>query len=137
MQRDPEMGEALVQMVKSYTRHQCHLVRSDSSAMDWARRHKQCHLLLAQLEAEGVDGLALGSSLSEIFPTLEVLFFPSYAAAEQRLKISETKVLPELIERDDLLGAIERAGECAGSFSRARCVADVLSTPAQWRTPVS
>ena len=33
--RDPEMGEALVQMVKSYTRHQCQLVRSDSAAMDW------------------------------------------------------------------------------------------------------
>lgn len=61
--RDPEMGEALVQMVKSYTRHQCQLVGSDSTAMDWARPHPQCNLLLTQFEAEGIDGLALGSSL--------------------------------------------------------------------------
>lgn len=126
MQRDPEMGDALVQMVKSYTRHQCHFVRSDSSAMDWVRRHKQCHLLLAQLEAEGVDELALGSSLSEIFPTLEVLFFPSYAAAEQRLEILETKVLPEPIERDDLLGAIERGENAPANAPDLFHVLDVL-----------
>ena len=107
--RDPEMGEALVQMVKSYTRHQCQLVRSDSAAMDWARRHQQCNLLLTQLEAEGIDGLALGSSFSEIYPTLQVLFFPNYAATEQRLEISATKVFPEPIEGDALLDTIERA----------------------------
>src|SRR6266436_2998610 len=73
--RDPEMGEALVQMVKSYTRHQCQLVRSDSAAMDWARRHQQCNLLLTQLEAEGIDGLALGSSLSEIIQRSRFCFF--------------------------------------------------------------
>ena len=44
--RDSEMGEALVQMVKSYTRHQCELVGSDVAAMDWARRHQKCNLLL-------------------------------------------------------------------------------------------
>ncbi len=106
--RDPEMGEALVQMVKSYTRHQCQLVRSDSAAMDWARRHQQCNLLLTQLEAEGIDGLALGSSLSEIYPALQILFFPNYAATEQRLEIFATRVFPEPIEGDALLDTIER-----------------------------
>ena len=85
--RDPEMGEALVQMVKSYTRHQCQLVRSDSAAMDWARRHQQC----------------------EIYPALQVLFFPNYPATEQRLEISATKVFPEPIEGGALLDTIERA----------------------------
>ena len=107
--RDSEMGEALVQMVKSYTRHGCELVGSNVAAMDWARRHQQCNLLLTQLEADGIDGLALGSSLSEIFPALQVLFFPNYPAAERRLKIAETKIFPEPVAGDDLLAAIERA----------------------------
>ena len=124
--RDPEMGEALVQMVKSYTRHQCHLVRSDHAAMDWARRHKQCDLLLSQLEADGIDGLALGSSLSEIFPALQVLFFPNYAAADRRLEIFETKVFPEPIEGDDLLGAIERAENVPPNAPDLFHVIDVL-----------
>ena len=124
--RDPEMGEALVQMVKSYTRHQCQLVRSDSAAMDWARHHPQCNLLLAQLEAEGIDGLALGSSLSEIYPTLQVLFFPNYPAAERRLEVPETKVFPEPIEGDDLLGAIERAENVPPNAPDLFHVVDVL-----------
>ena len=124
--RDPEMGEALVQMVKSYTRHQCQLVRSDSAAMDWARHHPQCNLLLAQLEAEGIDGLALGSSLSEIYPTLQVLFFPNYPAAERRLEVAETKVFPEPIEGDDLLGAIERAENVPPNAPDLFHVVDVL-----------
>ena len=124
--RDPEMGEALVQMVKSYTRHQCQLVRSDSAAMDWARHHPQCNLLLAQLEAEGIDGLALGSSLSEIYPTLQVLFFPNYPAAERRLEVAETKVFPEPIEGDDLLGAIERAENVPPNALDLFHVVDVL-----------
>jgi len=124
--RDPEMGGALVQMVKSYTRHQCQLVRSDSAAMDWARHHPQCNLLLAQLEAEGIDGLALGSSLSEIYPTLQVLFFPNYPAAERRLEVAETKVFPEPIEGDDLLGAIERAENVPPNAPDLFHVVDVL-----------
>src|SRR2546423_15212607 len=98
--RDPEMGEALVQMVQSYTRHQCELVGSDVAAMDWARRHQQCNLLLTQLEADGIDGLSLGSSLSEIFPALQVLFFPNYSAVERRLGIGQTKIFPEPVEGD-------------------------------------
>jgi CheY-like chemotaxis protein len=120
--RDSEMGEALVQMVRSYTRHQCELVGSDVAAMDWARRHQQCNLLLTQLEGDGIDGLALGSSLSEIFPALQVLFFPNYPAAERRLEIAETKVFPEPIEGDDLLAAIERAENAPDLFH----VVDVL-----------
>jgi len=124
--RDPEMGEALMQMVKSYTRHQCQLVRSDSAAMDWARRREQCNLLLTQLEAEGIDGLALGSALSEIFPALQVLFFPNYPATEQRLEISATKVFPEPIEGDALLGAIERAENVPPNVPDVFHVVDVL-----------
>jgi CheY-like chemotaxis protein len=124
--RDPEMGKALVQMVKSYTRHQCQLVRSDRAAMDWARHHQQCNLLLTQLEAEGIDGLALGSSLSEIYPTLQVLFFPNYPAAERRLEVAETKVFPEPIEGDDLLGAIERAENVPPNAPDLFHVVDVL-----------
>jgi hypothetical protein len=109
-------------MVRSYTRHQCELVGSDVAAMDWARRHQQCNLLLTQLEGDGIDGLALGSSLSEIFPALQVLFFPNYPAAERRLEIAETKVFPEPIEGDDLLAAIERAENAPDLFH----VVDVL-----------
>ena len=124
--RDSEMGEALVQMVKRYTRHQCELVGSDVAAMDWARRHQRSNLLLTQLEAEGIDGLALGSALSEIFPALQVLFFPNYPAAEQRLKIAETKIFPEPIEGDDLLAAIERAENAPPNAPDLFHVVDVL-----------
>src|SRR5262245_59536310 len=107
--RDSEMGEALVRMVKSYTRHHCQLVSNEPAAMEWARRHQRCDLLLTQLEAEEVNGLALGSALSEIFSGLQVLFFPNYAAEDRRLEVADTKVFPEPIEGDDLLSAIERA----------------------------
>ena len=124
--RDSEMGEALVQMMKSYTRHQCELVGSDVAAMDWARRHQQCNLLLTQLEADGIDGLALGSSLSEIFPALQVLFFPNYPAAERRLEIVKTKIFPEPIEGDELLAAIERAENALPNAPDLFHVVDVL-----------
>src|ERR1700730_14173446 len=124
--RDPEMGEALVQMIKSYTRHHCQLVGSDKEAMDWARRHQQCHLLLTQLEADGIDGLGLGSSLSEIFPALQVLFFPNYSAPERRLEIAETKIFPEPIEGDGLLNAIERAENISPNEPELFHVVDVL-----------
>jgi CheY-like chemotaxis protein len=123
---DPEMGEALVQMVKDYTRHQCHLVRSDSAAMEWARGHQQCNLLLTQLEAEGIDGLAAGSLLSEIFPALQVLFLPNYPASKRRLEVNQTKVFPEPIEGDDLLAAIERAESAPPNAPDLFHVVDVL-----------
>jgi hypothetical protein len=124
--RDSEMGEALVQMVESYTRNQCELVGSDVAAMDWARRHQKCNLLLTQLEADGIDGLALGSSLSEIFPALQVLFFPNYPATQRRLEIAETKIFPEPIEGDDLLEAIERAENARPNAPDLFHVVDVL-----------
>ena len=52
--RDSEVGEPLVRMVKDYTRHDCELVSTDATAMDWARRHRRCDLLLTQLEAEAI-----------------------------------------------------------------------------------
>lgn len=124
--RDPEMGEALVQMIKNYTRHHCQLVDSDNAALDWARQHQRCELLLTQLEAEGIDGLPLGSSLSEIFPALQVLFFPNYNAPERRLEVAQTKVFPEPIEGDELLGAIERAENLAPDSPDLFHVVDVL-----------
>ena len=124
--RDPEMGEALMQMVKSYTRHACDLVTSDRAAMDWARRHKRCDLLLTQLEAEGINGLTLGSSLSELFPALQVLFFPNYAATERRLDIPKSKIFPEPIEGDHLLDAIERAEKAPADSPDLFHVVDVL-----------
>ena len=124
--RDLEMGDALVQMVKNYTRHHCQLVPSATAAMDWARHHQRCDLLLTQLEAEGINGLTLGSALSEIFAGLQVLFFPNYAAAERRLEISDTKVFPEPIESDELLAAIDRAENAPSDAADLFHVIDVL-----------
>jgi DNA-binding response OmpR family regulator len=61
---DAEVGEQLVGMVHDYSEHQCDLVESDAAALKWAREHARCGLLLAQLEAPGIDGLTLGGSLS-------------------------------------------------------------------------
>ena len=124
--RDPEMGDALVQMIKSYTRHFCHLVSSDTSAMDWARRHQRCDLLLTQLESEGINGLNLGSALSEIFAGLQVLFFPNYSADERRLEIAGTKIFPEPIVGDELLAAVERAERTPNEAPDLFDAADVL-----------
>jgi CheY-like chemotaxis protein len=106
---DPELGEPLMQMVTNYTRHECDLVASDHAALEWARRRKKCDVLLTQLEAKEIDGLSLGSALSEIFPALQLLFFPSYAASERQLEAVDSKVFPEPIEGDALLRAIEQA----------------------------
>jgi DNA-binding NarL/FixJ family response regulator len=124
--RDPEMGEALVQMIKDYTHHHAQLVESDKAALDWARHHQRCELLLVQLESEGINGLALGSALSEIFPALQVLFFPNYAASDRRLEVTNTKIFPEPIEGDELLGAIERAENSPPNAPDLFHVVDVL-----------
>jgi uncharacterized protein DUF4388 len=123
---DAEVGEPLVQMVKDYARHDCELVDGDAAAMNWGRRHRKCALLLTQLEAEGIDGLALGGSLSEIFPGLQVLFFPPYAATDERLEVANTKVFPEPIDGDSLLGAIERAESAPAGAPDLFHVVDVL-----------
>ena len=123
---DAEVGEPLVQMVKDYARHDCELVGGDAAAMNWGRRHRKCALLLTQLEAEGIDGLALGGSLSEIFPGLQVLFFPPYAATDERLEVANTKVFLEPIDGDSLLGAIERAESAPAGAPDLFHVVDVL-----------
>ena len=110
---DAEMGEQLARMVKDYSAHDCELFGSDAAALEWGRRHSKCALLLTQLDASGIDGLSLGGALSEIFPGLQTLFFPGYAADERRLEVAQTKVFPEPIDGDALLEAIERAGKAA------------------------
>lgn len=106
---DAEVGKQLAGMVADYTEHACDLVASDAAAQEWAKKHAQCDLLLAQLDGAGVDGLSLGGALSEIFPGLQVLFLPGYSASEQRLEIARTKVFPEPIDGERLLDAIENA----------------------------
>jgi Domain of unknown function (DUF4388) len=124
--RDAEVGEQLVQMVKDYTVHECDLVGSDVAALDWGRRHARCTLLLTQLEGEGIDGLAVGGALSEIFPGLQTLFLPPYSASEQRLVVAETKVFPEPIDGEGLLASIARAEVVKAGAPDLYHVADVL-----------
>jgi hypothetical protein len=124
--RDADVGEQLVQMVKDYTAHECDLVGSDTAALDWGKRHARCALLLVQLEGERIDGLAVGGGLSEIFPGLQTLFLPPYAAAEQRLVVAKTKVFPEPIDGEGLLEAIARAETATPGAPDLFHVADVL-----------
>lgn len=124
--RDAEVGEQLVQMVKDYTAHECDLVGSDAAALDWGRRHARCVLLITQLEGDGIDGLALGGALSEIFPGLQTLFLPPYQASEQRLVVARTKVFPEPIDGEGLLEAIARAETTTKDGADLFHVVDVL-----------
>jgi CheY-like chemotaxis protein len=123
---DAEVGEQLAGMVADYTEHECHLVATDAAAEQWAQKHARCDLLLAQLDGSGVDGLALGGALSEIFPGLQVLFLPGYPASELRLEISRSKVFPEPIDGEQLLEAIERAANSESGAADLFHVLDVL-----------
>ena len=123
---DAELGDQLARMVKEYTAHECDLVASDAAALDWGRKHPECRLLLTQLEASGIDGLTLGASLSEIFPGLQVLFFPPYPTIERRLEVENTKVFPEPIDGDALLGAVERADGISAGAPDLFHVVDVI-----------
>lgn len=124
--RDAEIGEQLVQMVKDYTAHECDFAGSSVAALDWGRRHARCTLLITQLEGDGLDGLALGGALSEIFPGLQTLFLPPYAASGQRLVVSQTKVFPEPIDGEGLLEAIGRAEKVTAGAPDLFHVVDVL-----------
>src|SRR4051812_27877312 len=93
--RDAELGEQLVQMVKDYTAHECDFAGSYVAAIDWARRHARCRLLITQLHGDDLDGLALGAALSETFAGLQTLFLPPYETSQQKLMVSLTKVFPE------------------------------------------
>lgn len=108
---DAEVGEQLVAIVREYTEHHCGFASSDRAAVDWARGVPRCSLLITQLQAEGVNGLALGATLSDTFAGLQTMFLPDYPASEQRLEISSTKVFPEPIDGELLLQAIARAEE--------------------------
>lgn len=123
---DAELGEQLVQMVKEYTSHTCNYAGNDKGAIEWARKHAKCALLITQLEGEGVDGLTLGGTLSEIFPGLQTMFLPPYRGGEQRLKVVQTKVFPEPIDGEALLEAITRAEAEIGNRTDYFDVIDVL-----------
>jgi DNA-binding response OmpR family regulator len=123
---DAEVGEQLAGMMADYTQHACDLVANDAAAQEWAQKHARCDLLLAQLDGVGVDGLALGGALSEIFPGLQVLFLPGYPASEQRLEIGMTKVFPEPINGDRLLEAVETAAGAESGAADLFHVLDVL-----------
>jgi DNA-binding NarL/FixJ family response regulator len=123
---DAEVGEQLAGMVADYTEHECDLVANDAAAQQWAQKHARCDLLLAQLDGAGVDGLALGGALSEIFPGLQVLFLPGYPASELRLEISRSKVFPEPIDGERLLEAIEAAANTESGAADLFHVLDVI-----------
>ncbi len=123
---DADLGEQLVQMVKDYTEHECDFTGSQVAAIDWGRRHNSCTLLITQLEADGLDGLALGGALSELFPGLQTLFLPPYPASEQRLLVADAKVFPEPIDGEGLLAAIGRAANATKGAPDLFHVADVL-----------
>jgi hypothetical protein len=124
--RDAGLGGQLVQMVNDYTGHECDLVGSDATALDWGRAHRHCGLLVTQVEDRGVDGLVLGAQLSEIFHGLQILFLPSYRLSEQRLEVTATKVFPEPIDGEGLLAAIARAESAAAGAPDLFHIVDVL-----------
>jgi DNA-binding response OmpR family regulator len=124
--RDVEIGEQLAQMVTDYTSHECDLVGSAPAALDWSRRHARCNLLITQLEGEDYDGLAVGASLSEVFPGLQTVFLPAYLAEEQRVEIAGTKVFPEPIDGEGLLAAIESAESADNRTPDLFHVADII-----------
>ena len=109
--RDPEIGRDLVQLVKDYTGYESVLTSSESETLVWLRRQPALRprILLTQLQAAGLDGFTLGASLGEMLPGLQTLFFPAYGASEQRIEITGSKVFPEPIDGERLIGTIERS----------------------------
>jgi CheY-like chemotaxis protein len=124
--RDTDVGETLVRMIREFTPHTCDLVDSDEAALAWAQQHPSCDLLLAQVEAEGVDGFALSGSLCEQFPRLQTLFLPPYSASEQRLDVVNTKVFPEPIDGERVLNAVSRAESALQQGADLFHVVDIL-----------
>ena len=104
--RDAEVGEPLVQMVQEYTEHDCAYANSGASALTWARGASRCSLVITQLDAEGINGLSLAGTISEMFAGMQTMFLPDYAATDQRVEIPHTKVFPEPIDGQLLLDAI-------------------------------
>ncbi|MEP6709605.1 MAG: DUF4388 domain-containing protein [Verrucomicrobiota bacterium] len=124
--RESKIGDELIKIVREYTSHQAHFVSSNAAALSWAEQHLECDLLLAQLDADGIDGLKLGGSFGENFPGIQTMFMPSYRASEQRLDVLHTKVFPEPIDSERLLSAISRATQLEAGAINPFHVVDVL-----------
>jgi len=122
---DAELGGQLVQMVKDYTPHDCDLVASEMAAMQWARDHSRCALLLTQLDRV-IDGLSLGAAFGEIFPGVQTAFLPAYPRSEQRLELEETKVFPEPIDGETLLALFDRVANAGPGALDLFHIVDVL-----------
>jgi CheY-like chemotaxis protein len=123
---ESKIGDELVKIVREHTSHRAHFVSSDAAALSWAEQHSECDLLLAQLDADGIDGLKLGDSFRENFPGIQTMFMPPYRASEQRLDVLHTKVFPEPIDSERLLSAITRATQLETGAIDPFHVVDVL-----------
>jgi CheY-like chemotaxis protein/predicted Ser/Thr protein kinase len=106
---DAEIGEGLQEMLREYTPHQVDYAASGEAALRWLAETEACDLLVAQIEADGLDGLKLAAAGRAQFPRLQTLFIASYLADEQQLDVAETKVFPEPIDGERLLRAVGRA----------------------------
>ena len=125
---DADIGRQLVQLVKDYTGYESAFTRSESETLVWLRRQSGAHprILLIQLDAPGLDGLALGAILSGIFTGLQTLFFPPYSASEQKIEIAGSKVFPEPIDGERLIATIERSVRMMGNAPDLYHVIDIL-----------
>jgi len=126
--RDADIGRQLVQLVKDYTGYESAFTRGESETLVWLRRQSGAHprILLIQLDAPGLDGLALGATLSGIFTGLQTLFFPPYSAAEQRIEVAGSKIFPEPIDGERLIAMIERSVRMVGNAPDLFHAIDVL-----------
>ena len=126
--RDADIGRQLVQLVKDYTGYESAFTRGESETLVWLRRQSGAHprILLIQLDAAGLDGLALGATLSGIFTGLQTLFFPPYSAAEQRIEVAGSKIFPEPIDGERLIAMIERSVRMVGNAPDLFHAIDVL-----------
>jgi hypothetical protein len=115
--RDAEIGRQLVQMVRDYTGYESAFTGSESETLVWLRQRPNVHprILLTQLDAPGLDGLALGAMLSEMFAGLQTLFFPPYSAADQPIEVAGSKIFPEPIDGERLIAMVERSVRMIGN----------------------
>ena len=126
--RDADIGRQLVQLVKDYTGYESAFTRGESETLVWLRRQSGAHprILLIQLDAAGLDGLALCATLSGIFTGLQTLFFPPYSAAEQRIEVAGSKIFPEPIDGERLIAMIERSVRMIGNAPDLFHAIDIL-----------
>ncbi len=108
---DVEIGDGLLAMVREYSEEAVEYAPNNAAAQAWVERGGGCDLLITQLDAEGIDGLALASSLGALCAGLQTFFLPAYALSEQRLEVANTKIFPEPIDGERLLQAIRRVAE--------------------------